>query len=455
MTRFTGAELPPTPRRTRPAKRGAGPALRHTRPSVARFILRVFQSAFVRRLGHGMARLADAGTSGYPPDVKRRLKSLNLIAYLIAISTLVYALQQARIDFAMYAPVIYVNLALVVVACLVPFAHRISDIAGGLLIVIAEYVAQMSFTAFFGRDAGTPLHYIVAAAAVFVVFGLQRIWLVLCLVVLALVLHVVAWFAFPHGRPFVTPDVANANYIQGAITTFGLIAASVYYAFSLVERAKAETDRLLRNILPDSVVERLKVQPGEPIADSFAEATVLFADISGFVPLARQLGPQQVVALLNRIVMGFDALAQRHGVVKIKTIGDAYMAVAGLPDAAPDHARRIAAFAFDMLAHVERVSGETSHPISIRIGMATGPVMAGVIGTDKFSYDVWGDTVNMASRLESLGAPGRIHICPGCRQGLDEHYAFESRGLIEVKGLGPVETWYLRHAITAGRISEA
>jgi adenylate cyclase len=263
-------------------------------------------------------------------------------------------------------------------------------------------------------------------------------------VLLGLVLHLVAWFSFPHGRAFVTPEVADPNYIQGAVTTFGLIAASVYYAFSLVERAKAETDTLLRNILPDSVVERLKARPGEPIADSFAEASVLFADISGFVPLARRLGPQQVVALLNRIVMGFDALAARHGVEKIKTIGDAYMAVAGLPDPAPDHAHRIAALAFDMLAHVERVSRETGHPLSIRIGMATGPVMAGVIGTDKFSYDVWGDTVNMASRLEGLGAPGRVHICPGCRQNLDEYYGFESRGLIEVKGLGPVETWYLK-----------
>lgn len=446
MSRFTGAEVPPI-------DRPAGPALRRSRlaPVVHRLFapatraLRRFgASSWIRRLGHALGRLADAGTAGYPPDVQRRLKSLNLIAYLIALSTLVYALQQARVDFTAYAPVIYVNLALVVVACLVPFAHRMSDIAGGLLIVIAEYVAQMSFTAFFGREAGTPLHYIVAAAAVFVVFGLQRIWLVLGLVVLALVLHVVAWFAFPHGRPFVTPDVANANYIQGAITTFGLIAASVYYAFSLVERAKAETDTLLRKILPDSVVERLKSRPDEAIADSFGEASVLFADISGFVPLARRLGPQQVVALLNRIVKGFDALAEHHGVEKIKTIGDAYMAVAGLPDPAPDHARRLTALAFDMLAHVDEVSRETGHALSIRIGMATGPVMAGVIGTDKFSYDVWGDTVNMASRLESLGAPGRIHICPGCRQILDGHYDFESRGLIEVKGLGPVETWYLQ-----------
>ena len=398
-----------------------------------------------------MARLADAGTAGYPPDVKRRLKILNLIAYLIAVTTLIYAIQQALVDFKDYAPVVFINLALVVVACLVPFAHRISDIAGGLLIVVAEYVALMSFAAFFGREGGTPLQYIIAAAAPFVVFGLQRIWLVVGVVVLGLVLHLVAWFAFPHGRPFVTHEVLVPNYIQGAVTTFGLIAASIYYAFSLVERAKAETDALLRNILPDSIVERLKASPGEPIADSFAEASVLFADLSGFVPLARRLGPQQVVALLNRIVMGFDALAQRHGVEKIKTIGDAYMAVAGLPDPAPDHARRIATLAFDMLAHVERVSGETGYPLSIRIGMATGPVMAGVIGTDKFSYDVWGDTVNMASRLESLGAPGRIHICPGCRQVLDGTYGFESRGLIEIKGLGPVETWYLAgRAIPSG-----
>jgi adenylate cyclase len=391
------------------------------------------------------AAIAVAGTSGYPPDTVRRLKILNVIAALIAITTSIYAAQIAMGDYSVMWPVVWLNIALAVLAAAVPFAHRISAYAGGLLLVGAEFLALYGFTAFFGRSGGAPIQYIVAAAAPFVIFGLDRLWLVLSIVAIALALHLAAWFSFPRSQALINVDSAmlDSLYVQGAITTFGLIAASVYYAFSLAERAKAETDIVLRNVLPDSVVARLKSNPDETIFDGFASASILFADITGFVGLARTLGPEKTVAMLNRVVRTFDTLAQRHGVEKIKTIGDAYMVASGVPIPRADHAQALADMALDMLGAIETLSASEGVPLAVRIGMASGPMMAGVIGTKKFSYDVWGDPVNLASRLESASEPGRILICPECRAALESAFKLESRGLIEVKGVGQQEAWYL------------
>jgi adenylate cyclase len=328
---------------------------------------------------------------------------------------------------------------------LVPFAHRISDIAGGLLLVAVEYAALIGFASFFSREGGGHLQYLIAAAAAFVIFGLQRLWLVGGVILLALVLHLYVWYTFPVVGP-VTPDeqaVIDSLYTQGAITTFALIAASVYYAFSLAEQAKAETDAVLRNVLPDPIVERLKANPGGLIADSIDDASIMFADISGFVALARRLGANATVDMLSRLVSEFDKLAVRHGVEKIKTIGDAYMVVGGLPEPVPDHTVRLARMGFAMLSTVARFREESGLAINLRIGMASGPVMAGVIGTRKFSYDVWGDPVNLASRLEGQSSPGRILICPGCRAKLGDGFLYEARGPIDIKGIGAQETWFL------------
>ncbi|MFA5901885.1 MAG: adenylate/guanylate cyclase domain-containing protein [Hyphomicrobium sp.] len=405
----------------------------------------LFANPFMRGLrGYGR-RLAAAGTAGYPPDVRRRLKILNVMCYLIATTTLLYAVQQASTDYTAYAPMVELNLALVATVLLVPFAHRISDIAGGLLLVAVEFAALVGFASFFSREGGGHLQYLIAAAAAFVIFGLERIWLVAGVIALALGLHLYVWYSFPITHP-VSPaaqEVIDSLYTQGAITTFALIAASVYYAFSLAEQAKAETDAVLRNVLPDSIVERLKANPGGLIADSIEDASVMFADISGFVALARRLGADATVRMLSGIVSQFDALATKHGVEKIKTIGDAYMVVAGLPEPASDHTARLARMGLDMLITVERLRHDTGLPINLRIGMASGPVMAGVIGTRKFSYDVWGDPVNLASRLEGQSLPGRILICPGCREKLGDAFLYEARASVEIKGIGAQEVWFL------------
>jgi len=170
---------------------------------------------------------------------------------------------------------------------------------------------------------------------------------------------------------------------------------------------------------------------------------VMFADISGFVALSRKLGPARVVDLLNEIVRRFDQLADQHGVEKIKTIGDAYMAVAGVPVPVDDHSERIAHMALAMLEIVRDIRETTELDLHVRIGIASGPVMAGVIGTKKFSYDVWGDTVNLASRLEGASERGAIMICPTCHEKLAAVFDCRPRGTIEIKGVGPQQTWFI------------
>ena len=209
-----------------------------------------------------------------------------------------------------------------------------------------------------------------------------------------------------------------------------------------IEREQERSEVLLRNVLPDSIAERLKWST-EPIADQFDEVSVLFADIVGFTPLASTMEPRDLVALLDLIFSGFDDLADAWGVEKIKTIGDAYMAVAGLPDSRSDHVEVIAELALEMRDELGRLRATTGHDISFRVGIATGPVVAGVIGRRKFAYDLWGHTVNMAARMESHGEPGEIQVTEAVHRLLADRYELVPRGRVKVKGAGTVPTWFL------------
>jgi adenylate cyclase len=207
-----------------------------------------------------------------------------------------------------------------------------------------------------------------------------------------------------------------------------------------LERAKSE--RLLLNVLPEPVAARLKEEPGI-IADSCAGVTVLFADIVGFTLLSERLSAPEVVALLDRVFARWDALAASHGVEKIKTIGDAYMVAGGLPLPRADHAQAIAKLALAMRPELVRCAAETGLALEVRIGIDTGPVVAGVIGRAKFIYDLWGDTVNTASRMESHALPGTIQVSQRAYEHLRDRYELRPRGTIEVKGKGPMTTYLL------------
>ena len=205
---------------------------------------------------------------------------------------------------------------------------------------------------------------------------------------------------------------------------------------------REKSERLLLNVLPKSIADRLK-QGESTIADSFPNATVLFADLGDFTKLSSQVPATEVVQMLNEIFSKFDWLAELHHLEKIKTIGDCYMAVGGLPLPRPDHADAMAEMALDMQKVVTRLNYGDGRNFQLRIGISSGPVVAGIIGSKKFIYDLWGDTVNIASRMELLGQLGAIQVSESTYEHLKDKFFFERRGKIEVKGKGKMMTYLL------------
>jgi class 3 adenylate cyclase len=243
--------------------------------------------------------------------------------------------------------------------------------------------------------------------------------------------------------PAPTPLLLRQAFFVLNICVVGAIVCVTVRHFAMrLEAEQARSEMLLLNLLPAPIAARLKAGE-EPIADACSEVTVLFADIVGFTKLSIDVSPADMVQMLNRIFSAFDALARRHGLEKIKTIGDGYHAVAGLPIPRADHAEAAAAMALDMQDAVRALAEESGWPLSLRIGIDSGPVIAGVIGTQKYVYEVWGDTVNTASRMESHGIPGMIQVTETTYQRLRETYPLTERGLIEVKGKGPMRTFLL------------
>ena len=209
-----------------------------------------------------------------------------------------------------------------------------------------------------------------------------------------------------------------------------------------LSKEQEKSERLLLNILPEAIAQQLK-EGNNAIANGFAEVTILFADIVNFTQLSEQVSPTELLKFLNEIFTGFDHLTEEYGLEKIKTIGDAYMVVGGIPIPRSDHAQAIAQMALGMQQEVVRFNTRHNTTLNIRIGINTGPVVAGVIGTKKFIYDLWGDAVNTASRMESHGLPGYIQVTQSTYDRLQDKYLFKDRGVIQVKGKGGMNTYFL------------
>ena len=252
----------------------------------------------------------------------------------------------------------------------------------------------------------------------------------------------------PVGDPlpvWFTSTMLALNIAVGGAIVFTLLAVFARQrrdalAALRVEQAKAES--LLLNILPRSIADRLKAG-AQPIADQFGSASILFADLVDFTPWSERRTPAQVVGSLDRLFSHFDELAERHRLEKIKTIGDAYMVAAGVPEPRPDHARALAHMSLEMQEAMRSSDAVSSLGLELRVGIDTGPVVAGVIGRKRLLYDLWGDAVNTASRMESHGSPGRIQITRATYELLADEFECEPRGTITVKGKGEVEVWYL------------
>jgi class 3 adenylate cyclase len=219
-------------------------------------------------------------------------------------------------------------------------------------------------------------------------------------------------------------------------------AVHTRHLFIQLQSEQEKSERLLLNILPKAIADRIKL--GEVnIADYHADVTVLLADLVGFSVLSTQIGPAQVVYLLNEIFSAFDTLAEKHGLEKIKTVGDAYMVAGGLASPQTDHVQAIAELALDLREEIERLNGNYNTSLRIRVGICTGPVVAGVIGRDKISYDLWGNTVNLACRLESAGEAGSITVAESTYERLRDKFILQRKKTVDIKGLGAVTPFEL------------
>jgi len=245
-----------------------------------------------------------------------------------------------------------------------------------------------------------------------------------------------AWF---------TSTMLALNVVVGGTIVFTLLAVFAEQrraAVAALRREQARAENLLLNILPASIADRLK-DDSQTIADQFTSASILFADVVDFTPWSERRSPAEVVGFLDDLFSRFDDLAEEYGLEKIKTIGDCYMVAAGVPTPRSDHARALALVALDMVAAMRSTDGVGSVGLEIRVGINSGPVVAGVIGRKRFLYDLWGDAVNTASRMESHGTPGRIQVTRATRDLLADEFDLERRGMIPVKGKGDIEAWYL------------
>jgi len=291
------------------------------------------------------------------------------------------------------------------------------------------------------------------------IYRLQRDLLIVGALALVVVLVIGAWLSrslmgplreltggvrrFAAGEKQVHVVVRTRDEIGQLCIAFNGMVDEINAQNTVIEAKNREVEELLLNVLPGPIANRLR--GGEQsIADGFANVSVLFADIVGFTELSSEMPPQKVVTLLNGLFTRFDQAAQELGIEKIKTVGDAYMAVCGLPQLVPDHSERLVRMAIRMVHITREHAMEHRVAMQVRVGVNSGPVVAGVIGKSKYIYDLWGDTVNLASRMETGGLPDAIQVTRAVYEALKDEFTFEFRGAIEVKGKGQIEAWLLK-----------
>ena len=391
---------------------------------------------------------------GADPDDDEDTRASKALLVLISVLILPVALLWSGLYLAFGSPVGWVPLAYfaVLLAALIVFARtRDFDtflLVGQVAILLAPTISMAPLGGFLG-SGGVGLWGILAPLGA-LVFGDVRNaarWYAAYLVVFlgsGLAGELLGGVSPTVPRWF-TSTMLGLNVAVGGTIVFTLLAVFARQrrdALGALRAEQARAENLLLNILPRSIADRLKADTRR-IADQISSASILFADVVDFTPLAERLPATEVVGMLDDLFSHFDVLAERHGLEKIKTIGDCYMAAAGVPSPRPDHARALALMALDMLEAMRSVDAVGHLGLELRIGINSGPVVAGVIGRKRFLYDLWGDAVNTASRMESHGAPGRIQITRATWELLDDEFVCEPRGTITLKGKGEMETWYL------------
>jgi len=396
----------------------------------------------------------DFGATGFDASNRRRIRLINVGAILVSITNLGNATHYFFIDKELLLPAIIANLSFLAVAIVLPIVNRVPPLAGACLFFVSSDILVLTIAKIFGPDIGVHLFYFAIVAATFPMLHGSRLIFVVSNALAAIALYLLVEFYFPVGTVIAAMpgDFVTETHIGNVVGTAMLIFLCVYIAIQEIRRAEeiAEeahelSEKLLRNILPSATAERLKLNPNDVIADYYGAATVLFADIIDFTPRASTMSPNDIVIFLNNVFSRFDGLAEHFGLEKIKTIGDNYMVVGGVPSprSKQEDAMAVAEMAIKMLAVAKEMSETLEAPLQLRIGIHMGPLVAGVIGIKKFSYDVWGDTVNVAARMESTADPGTIQISEAVYNLLQTDFDCEHRGNVKIKGKGKMETYRL------------
>jgi adenylate cyclase len=397
-----------------------------------------------------LERITSCGIVSDDPQVVRRQRFTNLGAYAAAANAGSHLVINAMNGPASLMPVQFYNAAFVIATLMVPLLHRFGPDIGAFCLVLLILAGNTYVVWMLGTESA--LHvYLTLAGAMLFMFGVERWRLFLgWFALVALVLGLTVMLAPEHGMLLGEDDPLHRMLSSHAmLNTIAINALLIFYALSSLRQAEAgreaehaRSEALLAALMPHAVAARLKAGANR-IAERIDNLSVLFADLAGFTSAARNLPPEEVVAFLDTVVRRFDELAERHGVEKIKTIGDSYMAVGGLDGRAEVGAEATARFALALIDETTRLPPLGGTRLALRIGIHAGPATAGVIGETRFSYDVWGDAVNTAARMEGYGEAGRIQVTPAFRALAGEAFVYQMRGGIDMKGLGIVETAFL------------
>lgn len=385
----------------------------------------------------------------YADSAARRARVLSITAWLAVMVSASFVLLQIVTGSWLWQAS-SINIVAAAVFAMVPWLHRFGELVAPLTFLGAAYLSIIANCLDVGTGAGTQFFFLVGACLVVLLLGIEHIVLASALAAVAAGLIIAVEFLVPRDTGLQPGWAQSAGFVVTAVSSVVMVVVTMWFALRDTARAEAvmeaqyeRSEALLANMLPFSIAERLKAPDRGVIADKYDVASVLFADIVGFTERASSTPPADLVRFLDRLYGAFDALLDKHGLEKIKVSGDSYMVVSGVPRARPDHAQALADFALDMARVAATLRDPRGQAVPLRIGMACGPVVAGVVGSRRFFYDVWGDAVNVASRMESTDSVGRIQVPEAMYERLKDDFVLQERGRIDVKGKGFMRTWYL------------
>jgi adenylate cyclase len=405
-----------------------------------------------------LERVASVGIVSNDPQVVRRQRFTNIVAYAVAANAASHLVINGWYEPHALTPVHIYNAVFATAALLIHRLHRFGENLSAAVLALLILVGTLFAIWMLGRDSQLHVYFTLAGVLLFM-FGVEHLRQFLAWFAVAFVGLLISLYLAPEHGMLLPHDAGlrqmlAAHAMINAIIINGL---TMFYALAVLRRTEIELEgqyarssALVDTMLPASVADRLISGTEQRIADRVESLSVLFADLVGFTRAAHTLPPEEVIDYLDDLVRTFDALCAKHGVEKIKTIGDSYMAVGGLNGASASEAVAIGRLALAMLATQLSRPPLGQQRLGIRIGIHVGRATAGIIGDTRFTYDVWGDAVNVASRMESHGVPDRIHVSSEFRAATAEHFTFEDRGITEIRGIGKVRTHFLLTSTNGG-----